>query len=298
MPAGVKRVRLRLRAGAEPAHAAREGDALDGDYGLLYDSEGDGPSIGLPLSLSVTKHPEVLGMNRMLALVLVLGIGLVASPASAQVEQLLKGLGQQGGLTDGKASAGLKEALQVATEKAVGLTGRTNGYFGDAAIKILMPEKLKTMQQGLRAVGYGPQMDEFVLSMNRAAEQAAPAAKQIFTEAITGMNFDDAKKILSGGNTAATDFFKAKTTDKLTAAFKPVIDKSMGEVGVTRQYQALVGKFDTIPFAKTQTFNLDNYVTGKALDGLFHVVGEQEKLIRTNPAARTTALLREVFAKK
>jgi len=221
----------------------------------------------------------------------------LASPASAQVDQLLKGI-TGSGVTDNKASAGLKEALEVATEKAVSLTGRPNGYFGDAAIKILMPAKLQTMQEGLRAVGYGPQIDEFVLSMNRAAEQAAPAAKQIFTHAITTMSFDDGKKILTGGNTAATDYFKAKTTDQLTAAFRPVIDKSMSEVGVTRQYQALVGKFDTIPFAKTQSFDLDNYVTGKALDGLFHVVGEQEKLIRTNPAARTTVLLQEVFAKK
>jgi hypothetical protein len=139
---------------------------------------------------------------------------------------------------------------------------------------------------------------EFVLSMNRAAEQAAPAAKQIFGNAITNMSFDDAKKILTGGNTAATDYFKAKTTNELTAAFKPVIDKSMGHVGVTKQYEALVGKFETIPFVKTQSFDLDNYVTGKALDGLFHVVGEQETMIRTNPAARTTTLLQEVFAKK
>ena len=233
--------------------------------------------------------------NRMLAVVI--GAALMTSPASAQVEQLLKGI-TGSGITDSKASSGLKEALQVATEKAVSLTGRPNGYFSDAAIKILMPQKLQSMQQGLRAVGYGPQMDEFVLSMNRAAEQAAPAAKQIFGEAITSMTFDDAKKILNGGNTSATDFFKAKTTDKLTAAFKPVVDKSMSEVGVTSQYQALVGKFETIPFAKTQSFDLGNYVTGKALDGLFHVVGEQEKLIRTNPAARTTALLQEVFAKK
>lgn len=230
-------------------------------------------------------------------LFLLIGLVFLASPASAQVDQLLKGI-TGSGVTDSKASAGLKEALEVATEKAVSLTGRPNGYFGDAAIKILMPAKLQTMQEGLRAVGYGPQIDEFVLSMNRAAEQAAPAAKQIFTHAITTMSFDDAKKILTGGNTAATDYFKAKTTDQLTAAFRPVIDKSMSEVGVTRQYQALVGKFDTIPFAKTQSFDLDNYVTGKALDGLFHVVGEQEKLIRTNPAARTTALLQEVFAKK
>ena len=230
-------------------------------------------------------------------LFLLIGLVFLASPASAQVDQLLKGI-TGSGVTDNKASAGLKEALEVATEKAVSLTGRPNGYFGDAAIKILMPAKLQTMQEGLRAVGYGPQIDEFVLSMNRAAEQAAPAAKQIFTHAITTMSFDDGKKILTGGNTASTDYFKAKTTDQLTAAFRPVIDKSMSEVGVTRQYQALVGKFDTIPFAKTQSFDLDNYVTGKALDGLFHVVGEQEKLIRTNPAARTTVLLQEVFAKK
>jgi hypothetical protein len=273
----------------------REVHTLDGACALLYDPEGPMGSHVVRLS---HKHPEVLVMKRML--VLAIGIGLVASPASAQVDQLLKsmGIGPQSGLSESKVSAGLKEALHVAAEKAVSLTGRPNGYFGDAAIKILMPEKLKTMQEGLRAVGYGPQVDAFVLSMNRAAEQAAPAAKQIFTDAVSSMSFDDAKKILSVGNTAATDFFKAKTTDKLTAAFRPVIDKKMSEVGVTRQYQALVGKFETIPFVNTQTFDLDNYVTGRALDGLFHVVGEQEKLIRTNPAARTTALLQEVFSKK
>ena len=233
-------------------------------------------------------------------LVLVIGIGLLSTPASAQVDQLLKGMGmgQQSGLSEGKASAGLKEALQVATEKSVSLTGRPNGYFSNAAIKILMPEKLQTVEKGLRMVGYGPQVDEFVLSMNRAAEQAAPAAKQIFMDAITSMTFDDAKKILSGGDTSATEFFKAKTTDNLTAAFKPVVDRTMGEVGVTRQYQELMGRFDAIPFARTQTFDIDGYVVNKALDGLFHVVGEQETLIRTNPAARTTALLQEVFTKK
>src|SRR5499433_2156304 len=214
-------------------------------------------------------HARLPGGTPMLSRLVALLIAscLVASPASAQVEQLLKGI-TGSGVTDSKASAGLKEALQVSTEKAVSLTGRPNGYFGDAAIKILMPAKLQTMQEGLRAVGYGPQIDEFVLSMNRAAEQAAPAAKQIFTHAITTISFDDAKKILTGSNTAATDYFKAETTDQLTAAFRPVIDKSMSEVGVTRQYQDLVGKFDTIPFAKTQSSDLDNYVTGKALDGL------------------------------
>ena len=233
-------------------------------------------------------------------LALVIGIGLLTTPASAQVDQLLKGMGigQQSGLSEGKAGAGLKEALQVATEKSVSLTGRPNGYFSNAAIKILMPEKLRSVEQGLRAIGYGPQVDEFVLSMNRAAERAAPAAKQIFVDAISSMTFDDAKKILTGGDTSATEFFKAKTTDKLTAAFRPVIDKTMGEVGVVRQYQALMGRFEAIPFARSQTFDIDGYVTNKALDGLFHVVAEQEKQIRTNPAARTTALLQEVFAGK
>jgi len=233
-------------------------------------------------------------------LLVVIGIGLATSPASAQVDQFLKGLGigQQSSLSDVKVDAGLKQALQVATEKSVSLTGRPNGYFSNQAIKILMPEKLQTVESGLRMVGYGPQVDEFVLSMNRAAEQAAPAAKKIFTDAITSMTFDDAKKILSGGNTSATEFFKAKTTDQLTAAFKPVVDKTMAQTGVVQQYQALMGRFDAIPFVRSQTFDIDGYVTGKALDGLFHVIGEQETLIRTNPTARTTALLKEVFGQK
>jgi Protein of unknown function (DUF4197) len=237
-------------------------------------------------------------MHRLL--VLVIAFGLAATPASAQVDEFLKGLGigQQSGLSEGKIGAGLKEALQVATGRSVSLTGRPNGYFSNAAIKILMPEKLRSVEQGLRAIGYGPQVDEFVLSMNRAAEQAAPAAKQIFVDAITSMTFDDAKKIFSGGDTAATEFFKAKTTDKLTAAFRPVVDKTMARTGVVQQYQALIGRFDAIPFARSQTFDIDGYVTTKALDGLFHVLAEQEKLIRTDPAARTTALLREVFTRK
>ena len=234
------------------------------------------------------------------ALALVVTIVLVATPAWAQLDQLLKGLGigQQGSLSDAKIGAGLKEALHVATENSVNLTGRLDGYFRNEAIKILMPEKLRTVEQGLRVVGYGEKVDAFVLSMNRAAERAAPAAKQIFWDAIGAMTFDDAQKILRGGDTAATDFFKRKTTDNLTAAFRPVVERTMSEVGVVRQYQELVGRFKAIPFAQTQTFDINGYVVTKALDGLFHVVGEQERQIRTNPAARTTALLKEVFAKR
>ena len=224
---------------------------------------------------------------------------LIAVPASAQFDKIFKGLGigQTAGLSDEKIGSGLKEALKVGTENAVGLTGKTDGYFLNQAIKILMPEKLRTVEKGLRAVGYGSQVDEFVLSMNRAAEQAAPAAKQIFWDAIGALTFEDVRKIWSGNETAATDYFKGKTTDRLTAAFRPVVDKAMNEVGVTRQYKELVGKYESIPFVKKETFDIDGYVVTKALDGLFHVVGEEERKIRTNPQARVTDLLKEVFKK-
>ena len=227
----------------------------------------------------------------------------VATPASAQLDQIMKGLGglgigQPSQLTDVKIGSGLKEALKVGTENAVGFTGKLDGYFLNQAIKVLMPEKLRTMEQGLRAVGYGPQVDEFVLSMNRAAERAAPAAKQIFWDAIGEMTIDDARKILGGGDTAATDYFKGKTGSKLTEAFRPMVEKAMNEVGVTRQYKELVGRFQAIPFMKSDALDIDSYVVGKSTDGLFFVVAQEEKKIRTNPAARTTDLLKEVFGRK
>jgi hypothetical protein len=233
------------------------------------------------------------------ASVLALYLLVNTSPALAQLDQILKGLGgaKQGGLSDAKIGSGLKEALQVGTENAVKLTGRTDGYFKNQAIKILMPERLRTLEKGLRTVGYGPQIDEFVLSMNRAAERAAPAAKQIFWDAIGEMTFDDARKILNGGDTAATDYFKVKTTDKLTTAFRPTVEKTMNEYNVTRQYKELVGRYQAIPLVKSETFDIDSYVVRKSLDGLFYTVGQEERKIRTNPAARATDLLKEVFGK-
>ena len=224
---------------------------------------------------------------------------LTVRPASAQLDQLLKGLGigRPSGLSEAKIGSGLKEALKVGTESTVKLTGRADGYFMNQAIKILMPEKLQTLEKGLRLVGYGPQVDEFILSMNRAAEQAAPHAKKIFWDAIGEMTFDDAGRILNGSETAATEYFKSKTTDKLAAAFRPVVDRTMNEVGVTRQYKALVAQYQIIPFVKSEVMDIDQYVVTKSLDGLFYVLGEEERKIRTNPAARVTDLLKEVFAK-
>ena len=160
-----------------------------------------------------------------------------------------------------------------------------------------MPEKLRTLEKGLRAIGYGPDVDEFVLSMNRAAERAAPYAKAIFWDAILELSFEDARQIFSGGDTAATDYFRDKTTDKLVGAFTPVVEEAMDEVGVTRQYNQLVGRARAIPFLKSELLDINEYVVSKALDGLFYVLAEEERKIRKDPAARITELLKEVFGK-
>jgi hypothetical protein len=224
---------------------------------------------------------------------------LFAMSAFAQVDQISKtlGLGSQSGLSDSKIASGLSEALQVGATNAVKLTGRRDGYFGNQAIKILMPKNLRTLEKGLRAVGYGPKVDDFVLSMNRSAEAAAPAAKKIFIDAILSMSFDDARKILSGGDTAATDYFKQKTTAQLTTAFRPIVEKTMDQNSVTQQYKQLVGQAQSIPFMKSPNLDITNYVVSQALNGLFYVLGQEESKIRKNPAARTTDLLKQVFGR-
>ena len=225
----------------------------------------------------------------------------VAQPAWAQFDKVLKGLGGMvggGGLSDAKIGSGLQEALKVGTENAVGQTSAVDGFLLNKAIKILMPKSLQKIEQPLRLVGYGPQIDEFVVGMNRAAEKAVPFAKDIFWDAIGQMTFDDAKKILNGGDTAATDYFKSKTSKKLHAAFRPSVENVMNEVGVNRQYNDLIGRYKNVPFSQSITFDVNQYVTEKATDGLFYVVAQEEKKIRTNPAARVTDLLKEVFGSK
>lgn len=233
------------------------------------------------------------------ALALAAIIVVSTAPDSAQLEQVFKklGLGKRNELSDEKITSGLKEALRVGTDNAVRSTGRPDGYFGNEAIKVLMPEKLRTLEKGLRAIGYGPDVDEFVLSMNRAAERAAPHAKAIFWDAILELSFEDARQIFSGGDTAATDYFRDKTTDKLVGAFTPVVEEAMDEVGVTRQYNQLVGRARAIPFLKSEFLDINEYVVSKALDGLFYVLAEEERKIRKDPAARITELLKEVFGK-
>ncbi len=227
---------------------------------------------------------------------LLLAVVLTALPVGAQSIGERLGLGKKSPSNE-KIASGLKEALTIGTGNAVSQTGRVDGYFGNAAIKILMPEKLRTLEKGLRAAGQGAKIDEFVLSMNRAAERAAPQAKEIFWGAIKEMTFDDARKIFTGGDTAATEYFKSKTTEKLTTAFRPIVAQATQEVGVTRQYKELTGRMASLPFANTRSLDIDEYVVGKSLDGLFSVLAQEEKKIRTQPAARVTSLLQEVFGR-
>jgi hypothetical protein len=227
---------------------------------------------------------------------------LAASPAAAQIDKILKGLGNLpsvgGGLSDAKIGSGLQEALKVGSENAVTQTSSVDGFLLNKAIKILMPKTLQNIEKPLRLVGYGPQIDEFVVGMNRAAEKAVPFAKEIFWNAIGQMSFDDVKKILNGSDTAATDYFKSKTTKNLQTAFLPSVTDVMNQVGVNQQYNALIGKYKDVPFSKNIVFDVNQYVTEKATDGIFFVVGQEEKKIRTNPAARVTDLLKEVFGSR
>jgi Protein of unknown function (DUF4197) len=239
---------------------------------------------------------------RRVSLLLSAFVLLSAAPVSAQLDSILKEIDTYsrpgvGTSADSKIGAGLKQALQVGTENAVKLTSKTDGYFSNQAIKILMPEKLRTVEKGLRAAGYGSEVDNLVLSMNRAAERAAPEAKKIFWDAIGKMSIDDAQRILNGTPTAATDYFKDKTSASLTLSFRPIVHRAMDEVGTVKQYNELLGQAKAIPFLKTESYDIDRYVVGKALDGLFHVVGDEERKIRSDPAARVTSLLKEVFAK-
>ena len=192
---------------------------------------------------------------------------------------------------------GLKEALSIGTKNAVNSVGSVDGFFKNQMIKILVPEKIRIVADLLGKVGFQKQVDDFVLSMNRAAEKAAPQAAGYFSDALKEMTFDDAVGIWKGGDTSATEYFKKKTHDRIFAAFKPVISSSMNEVGVTRSYKEMIQKYESLPFMKSSSLDLDGYVTNKALDGLFYTVGEEEKKIRTNPAARVTDLLKEVFGK-
>ncbi len=201
--------------------------------------------------------------------------------------------------------SGLKEALTKGLRQAVATLGRDGGFLSNQTVKIPMPEQLQKADSALRAVGQSQMADDFVASMNHAAEKAVPAAAGVFGDAIKQMSITDAKAILAGPNDAATQYFRRTTQTNLFAKFEPIVQKATDQVGVTAQYKQMMTKFSTAntfggllgkkSLVKMDSADIDAYVTNQALDGLFKMVAAEEKNIRANPTARTTELLQKVF---
>jgi uncharacterized protein DUF4197 len=193
------------------------------------------------------------------------------------------------------AADGLKEALGVGTGRSVDLLGRPDGYLKNLDVRIPMPEKLHVVDRGLRTVGRSDLVEEFVTSMNRAAEAAAPLARSVFLDTIKQMTFQDAMTIVRGRDHEATDYLRANAGPRLDALFRPIVAQQLDHVGATRSFDSMMGRASTLPVVGRSAFDLDAYVTGKALGGLFLMIGREEERIRKDPVARTTDLLKTVF---
>ena len=226
-------------------------------------------------------------MLRILGVLLsfVIAMFALAAPAAAGVADL----------SNADAVSGLKQALTDGSAAAVKMRGQDNGYFGNAKVKIPLPPNMQKIESGLRMMGMKKQADELVLSMNRAAEAAAPEAKQLLVDAVKKMSVQDAKAILTGGDTAATDYFRRTTQDQLTQRFLPIVKKSTDRVGLAQQYNSLAGQGASLGLVKKDDATIETYVTRKALDGLYLMIAEQEKAFRQNPVGATSDIVKKVF---
>lgn len=221
-------------------------------------------------------------MRRLLSCIAALAI---SSPAFAGLDDI----------TDAEALRGLRQALTDGSLAAVAKLGVENGYFKNPKVKIRLPPSLQRVERGLRTFGMRREADELVLAMNRAAEDAVPEAKQLLTDAVRKMSVQDAKGILSGGDTAATDYFKRATRTQLTQRFLPIVKNATDRVGLAQQYNSLAEQGAALGLVKEEEASIERYVTQKALDGLYYMIGEQEKAFRQDPVKATSSIVRKVF---
>ncbi|MDQ7835054.1 MAG: DUF4197 domain-containing protein [Humidesulfovibrio sp.] len=198
-------------------------------------------------------------------------------------------------LSELDASKGLKEALAKGTQKAVASLGKSDGFFGNQAVKILLPESLQKLETPLRLAGQGKLVDDLVLAMNRAAEKAVPQAAGILGDAVKNMSVQDAKGILSGPEDSATQYFRKSSGAKIGEMMQPIITKAMDSVGVGKAFNKLAANPIAAGLAQNYGLDLNGYINAKAQDGLFALIAQEEKSIRENPAARTTEILKKVF---
>jgi Protein of unknown function (DUF4197) len=198
-------------------------------------------------------------------------------------------------LTDKDASAGLKTALERGALSAVSILGKTDGFLGNALVRIPLPGFLADAGKLMKSLGQGKKVEELVTAMNRGAEQAVPFAKDLLVSAVKSMNVTDAKNILKGGDTSVTSFFAEKTRSPLGVKFLPIVTKATEKVGLAQKYNAIAGKAQGLGLVKKEDANIQQYVTGKSLDGLYTMIGEEEKKIRKDPAAAGSDILKKVF---
>ena len=198
-------------------------------------------------------------------------------------------------LSNRDATSGLKDALSQGATAAIGKLGVENGFLGNEKVKIPLPDALKRIEGGLRLMGMQRQADELVTAMNRAAEQAVPEAKALLVGAVKNMSVQDAKGILTGGDTAATDYFRRTTSDQLTVKFLPIVTKATSKVGLAEKYNNLAGQGAQLGLIDAKQAKIENYVTQKALDGLFLMIAEQERAIRKDPVGAATGMAQKVF---
>jgi len=222
-------------------------------------------------------------------------LSLILTGCLESTSSMLTNPAPKSGLDEKTVIAGLKEALNVGTKNAVSLVSKADGYYKNPRISIPLPKDLKDVADTLKKIGLQKKVDEFVETLNRAAEKAAPKAVDIFVDAVTKMTVQDAMGILKGKDDEATRYFERKTRQALYEVFKPVVKKVLDEVGVTKLYKEILNAYNSIPGTKKISFDLDDYATNKALDGLFVMLADEEKKIRRDPAARVTDLLRKVF---
>ncbi len=198
-------------------------------------------------------------------------------------------------ISNADAVSGLKQALNDGSLVAVSRLGIENGFFNNPQVKIPLPPSLKRAEGAMRALGMRKQADELVLSMNRAAEAAVPEAKELLVDAVKKMSVQDAKKILTGGNTAGTEYFKRTTQPQLMQRFLPIVRKATDRVGLAQQYNSIAGQGAALGLVKEDQATIERYVTQKTLDGLYFMIGEQEKAFRANPVGASSDIVRKVF---
>ncbi len=227
----------------------------------------------------------------------VLFVGLAFGQTTKKKKTTVKKTTTTSTVSDTEIAGGLKEALSKGVRFAIDNLGRENGFLDDVRVKIPLPKNLQKVEKALRFAKQGRLVDDFVASMNHAAEKAVPVAVDVFVDAIKQMSFDDARKILfSGEQDSATQFFRRTSEETLREKFRPIVEKFTEETGVTNKYKAMIGKYGfAAQLLGKDATDLDGYVTQKALDGLFFMVAEEERKIRKDPIGRTTNLLKKVF---